>query len=132
MAKMAFLMVNNFFCIFKNTDQKKICASVVLKAEIKPKHENKKLWGVFLKNQKHTFLVVQNSTFYKSNLKSVFLRLFFNVNRSCMPSFIKNINIWAPWFFVKWKLWRACAGVRGAQVLQKFGFGLLKSYLTFG
>ena len=39
-AKMAFLTVNKFFVyIFKNSDQKNICASIVFKAESKPKHE---------------------------------------------------------------------------------------------
>ena len=36
-----------FFCIFKNTDQKNICVTIVLKAESKPKHEETFLWGVF-------------------------------------------------------------------------------------
>ena len=64
---MAFLMANTvafFKCVFKNTDQKDICASIVFKAESKPKHEEKKhFWGVFLQNQKHVFWGVQNSSF---------------------------------------------------------------------
>ena len=55
---MAFLAVNNFFF----TDQKNICASIVSKAGKKPKHE-KKIGGVFFKNQKRTFSGVQISTF---------------------------------------------------------------------
>ena len=39
-----------FLCVFKNTDQKNICASIVFKAESKPKHKEKFLWGVFFKN----------------------------------------------------------------------------------
>ena len=54
---MAFLTVNNFFkCVFKYTDQKNTCASIVFKAE-------SKRGGVFLKNQKDTFLEVQNGSF---------------------------------------------------------------------
>ena len=35
------------FCIFKNTDQKNICAFFVFKADSKPKHEKKNWGGVF-------------------------------------------------------------------------------------
>ena len=42
-------------CIFKNINQKNICASIVFKAESKPKHEEQKFWGFFFKNQKRTF-----------------------------------------------------------------------------
>ena len=35
-----------FLCVFKNTDQKNIYASIVLKAESKPKHEEN-FFGVF-------------------------------------------------------------------------------------
>ena len=51
-----------FLCIFKNTYQKNICASIVFKAESKPKHEENIFW-VFFKNQKCTFWGVQNGTF---------------------------------------------------------------------
>ena len=99
-AKMAFLTVNNFFlCTFKNTNLKNNCASIE-----KLKHEDNCFWGVFFKNQKHTFLGVKNGTFSKSNLKFVFLRLCINVKGSFMPIFTKNINIWAPWNFLKMKL----------------------------
>ena len=62
---MEYLTVNDFFLyIFKNTDQKINCASIVFKAESKPKHEEKFFWGgVFFKNQKCTFLGAQNGTF---------------------------------------------------------------------
>ena len=57
MAKMAFLKVNNFFlCVFKITDQKNICASIVFKAESEPKHKDKNFLGGFLqKPKKHFF-----------------------------------------------------------------------------
>ena len=42
-------------CIFKNTDQTDICASIVVKAESKPKHEEKRFWGVFLQKLKNAF-----------------------------------------------------------------------------
>ena len=48
---MTLLTVNNFFlCVFKNTDQKDICA------ESKPKHEEKFFWGGFLQNKKYYYL----------------------------------------------------------------------------
>ena len=62
---MAFLTAYTFFwCVFKNTDQKDICASIVFKAELKPKHEEKNSFEVFfIKNQKCTFSGVQNGSF---------------------------------------------------------------------
>ena len=61
---MVFLVVNNyFFGRFKNTNQKNICASIVFKAESKPKHEEKFFLVVFFKNKKRTFSGVRNGTF---------------------------------------------------------------------
>ena len=52
-----FLTVNSFFyCIFKNTEQKNICASIVFKDESEQKHEDKFLLGVFLQKPKMCFL----------------------------------------------------------------------------
>ena len=65
-AKMAFLFDSQelFLCVFKNTDQKNICASIVFKDESKPKREEIKFFlGLFFKNQKRTFSGVQNSSF---------------------------------------------------------------------
>ena len=36
-----------FLCVFKNTNQKNICASIVFKAESKPKNKEKKCLGGF-------------------------------------------------------------------------------------
>ena len=53
---MAFLTANGFFqCVLKNTDKKDICASIVFKSESKPKHEEEKIWGVFLQKPKTRF-----------------------------------------------------------------------------
>ena len=53
---MSFLKANSFFkCVFKNTDQKDICASIVFKAESKPKHLEKLFWGGFLQKPKTGF-----------------------------------------------------------------------------
>ena len=40
-----FLVDNNFFCIFKNTDLKNFCASVVLKIKTKEKYDEDFLNG---------------------------------------------------------------------------------------
>ena len=93
---MEFLTVNNFFCVFKNNDQKNICAYIVIKAKSKPKHEEKHFLRVFFKNQKLFFSGVLNGTFLKSNFIFVFLRFFFNVKGSSMPIFIKKILIFGP------------------------------------
>ena len=44
-----------FLCVLKNTNQKNICASIVFKAESKPKHEEKFFLGGFLQKQKTHF-----------------------------------------------------------------------------
>ena len=49
-----------------------------------------------------------------------------------MSIFTKNINIWAPWNFLKIKNFDVRAPTSSAISCQNFGFGLLKSYLTFG
>ena len=73
-----------FFVHFKNTNQKNICASIVFKAESKPKHEEEKnVGGFFFKNQKCTFSGVQISSF-KTQISIFFLRLFFNVKGNVM------------------------------------------------
>ena len=66
MAKMAFLTANSFFhCVFKNTDQKDICVSIVFTAESKPKHKTRRktFFGGFLQKPKHAFSGVQNCSF---------------------------------------------------------------------
>ena len=53
---MAFLTANSFLkCVFKNTDQKDICASIVFKAESKAKHEETFFGGVFHQKPKMRF-----------------------------------------------------------------------------
>ena len=48
MAKMAFLVVNNFFwCVFKNTEPNNNRVFIVFKAESEPKHKEKTFFGCF-------------------------------------------------------------------------------------
>ena len=52
---MAFLTINNFLlCVFKNTDKKNICASIVFKVESKPKHEENNFLVGFSSKTKNT------------------------------------------------------------------------------
>ena len=80
-----------------------MCASIVFKAESKPKQEEKNVLGLSSKIKNPLFWGSKMVLFKASNTKFVFLCLFFNVKGSCMPIFIKNINIWAPWNFLKIK-----------------------------
>ena len=76
-ANIVFLMVNNFFlCVFKNTDQKNICASIVFKAESKPKHEEKPFLGGFLQKPK---------THFYGGPKWYFLKVKFHI---CISAFV--------------------------------------------
>ena len=55
-AKIAFFDSSWLFLVcFQTYRQKDICASIVFKAESKPKHEEKHFWGFFFKNQKRAF-----------------------------------------------------------------------------
>ena len=53
--KWHFLMLITFFkSVFKNTDQKNICVSIVFKAESKLKHKEKMFFGGFPSKTKNT------------------------------------------------------------------------------
>ena len=124
---MVFLAINNFFlCVFKNTNKKNSCVFIVSIAELKPKHNKKNVWGVFFGGPKWYFLKVKfqicMSTF-----------VLYCKMKQLYANFHKKIIIFGPsGIFWKWKLWNACAGGHGTCTRQKFGFGLLKLYLTFG
>ena len=68
--------------------QKKICASIVFKAESKTKHEEKIVLGGFsLKTKNALFIMV----LFKSQISNLyFCGLFLNVKGSSMPIFIKK------------------------------------------
>ena len=53
-----------FQCIFKNTDKKDICASIVFKAESKLKHEEKTLFGGFSSKTKNVLFKTQISNLF--------------------------------------------------------------------
>ena len=129
MAKMAFLAVNNFFwCVFKNTEQNNNCVFIVFKAESRPKHEENIFLGVFLQKPKTRFFGGESKIVLKLKFKICISAFVLYCKRKLHTNFQKKILIFKPpGIFWKWKLWRACAGAR-----RNFGFGLLKSCLTFG
>ena len=98
MPKMAFLMANSFFLVrFQKYQPKGHFCAIDFKLNQSRNTKIRFFWGGFLqKYQKRAFLGVQNSSFKNSNFKFVFLCLFFDVKRSFMPIFTKNINIEAP------------------------------------
>ena len=113
-----------FLCVFKNTDQKKICASIVFKTESKLKHEEKFLFVSFLQKPKTHFFGGPKWSFLKVKFQIVLLHLLFNVKGSFMPIFTKKYNFFGPLeFFENEKF--------DVRARQKFGFAFLKSYLTF-
>ena len=86
-AKMAFLIVNNFFFAFSKISTKRTFV-LVFKTESKPKHK-KNFWGAFLqkqkktfgglffKNQKPAFSGVQNCSFFKFKFRIWFSAFLF-------------------------------------------------------
>ena len=86
---------------FLNATIRTFVCLLFLKLNESQNMKNKFVCGGFLQKPKHGFLGVQNSSFKNSNFKFVFLCLFFDVKRSFMPIFTKNINIEAPWNFLK-------------------------------
>ena len=87
-AKMAFLTVNNFFCAFSKTPTKRTFERLFfLKLNQSRNTRKKNVWGVFFKNPKRTICSLMQK------------------KASCQFS-KKNIYIWAPGIFWKWKLWR--------------------------
>ena len=94
---MGFLTVKNFFCAFSKIPTKRTLVRLLFLKMNQSRNTKKHFFGgVFFKNQKHTFLGVQNSTFKKSNFKFVFLRLFINVKGSSLPIFPKKYLYLGP------------------------------------
>ena len=95
MAKMAFLTANSFFqCVFKNTDQKDICVSIVFTAESKPKHKEKKnCWG-FPSKTKNAFFRGSKILVFKTKILNLFFCVssLMKMEASC-PFSQKNNNI---------------------------------------
>ena len=61
-----------YVCIFKNTDQKSICASIVFKAKSKPKHEKKNCFGVFSLKTKNTLFQGSKIVLFKSQISNLY------------------------------------------------------------
>ena len=86
-----FLVVNNgFLCVFKNTDQNKICASIVFKAKTKEKYEEKNVfYGYYFKTQKSSFLglnlffffIFSGFSFWKNHTNVILIIIFKNAQK---------------------------------------------------
>ena len=129
--KCTFSGVHQYFSSFfsdsalKTIDAQMLFWSVFLK----PKHENI-FWGVFLQKPKIHLFGGQKQQFLKLKFRFFFLRLLLNIKGSFMPIFTKEYSYLGPLEFFENDNFAARALVGGAR--RKFGFGLLKSYLTFG
>ena len=60
-----------FLCVFKNTDQKNICASIVFKAESKLKHEENFFWG-FSSKTKNALFWGSKMVLFKSQISNLY------------------------------------------------------------
>ena len=70
---MVFLTANSFFlCFFKNTDQKKICASIVFKAESKPKHKEKNFLVGFSSKTKNALFRGSKMVVFKTQISNLY------------------------------------------------------------
>ena len=96
-----------FLCVFKITEHKNICVSIVQKAESGPKHTQQFFfWGGGFSTKTKNLLFRGSKmvlVLFKSNFKFAFMRLFFNVKGSCMPIFTKNIIFGPPGILRKCK-----------------------------
>ena len=93
--------------------------------------QKKNFWGVFLQKPKTRFFGGENKIVLKLKFKICISAFVLYCKRKLYANFQKKILIFKPpGIFWKWKLWRACAVARRAR--RNFGFGLLKSCLTFG
>ena len=125
------LTANSFFqCVFKNTDQKDICASIVFKAEPKPKHKEIFFGGFFYQKPKTRFFGGPKWQFLKLKFQICISAFVLLCKRKLRADFHRKIIIFRPPGIFENENFAAHAPTRAAH--RKFGFGLLKSCLTFG
>ena len=88
---------------------------------------------VFIQKPKTRFFGGQNKIVFKLKFQICIFAFVLFCKRKLLANFHKKILIFEPpGMFWKWKLWCACAGARRPRERRYFGFGLLKSYMTFG
>ena len=114
-----------FFCPFSKIPTKRTPVRLLFLKLNQSRNTIENVWGgeFSSKTKKGTFWGVQNGTFWKSNFKIVFLRLYFNVKGSFVPIFTKKILKFGPLGIFEKENFDLC---------RKFGIGLIKSNLTFG
>ena len=87
--KTAFLTVKNFFFVFKNTDQKNICASIVLK--LNQSRNTKKIFlGGFSSKTQNTLFRGSKIVPFKSQISNLYFCVFFYVKGRSLPIFIEK------------------------------------------
>ena len=61
LSKLRFWQLTTLLCVFKNTAPKNVCASIVFKAKLEPKHKEKIVLGIFLQKPQRCFFEGFNS-----------------------------------------------------------------------
>ena len=106
--------------VFKNTDQKNICATIVFKAESKPKHEETSFLGGFSSKIKIALFRGSKMVLFKSQISNCISAFVLYCKRKLHANFHKkNINIWAPCNFFEKENFDKCALVHMACALFK-------------
>ena len=102
-------------CVFKNTDKNNICASIVFKAESKPKQKKFFFAVGFLQKPKTHFCGGPKWYFLKVKFQICISGVVLYCKRTLHANVHKKILIFGPpGIFGKWKLWRACASAARA------------------
>ena len=129
--KCTFSGVHQYFSsLFSDSALKTIDAQMLFwSVFLKPKPKEHFL-GFFSSKTKNTLFGGSKIVVFKTQISNFFLRLLFIVKGSFMPIFTKEYSYLGPLEFFENDNFAARALVGGAR--RKFGFGLLKSYLTFG
>ena len=90
------------------------------------------VWG-FLQKPRRRFFQGKNKIVFNLKFQICIFAFVLYCKRKPHANFHKQILIFeAPGIFWKLKLWRACADACRVHTFRNFGFGLLKSCLTFG
>ena len=119
-SKLRFWQLTTFLCIFKNTAQKNICASIVFEAKLDTKHKEKKLfWGFLFKTQSVLFLGVKINSFKNSIFKKKTV-LVFECKRKLYAKFHTKYWYLGPMIFFEMKILTHCAACALPAPMLKF------------
>ena len=122
--------VNNFFlCVFKNTDQKDICVSIVFKAESKPKHKENFFWGGFSSKTKNALFRGPKWYFSKVKYQICISAFVLYCKRKLYANFHKKYYFLGPLEFFEYENLTPVRRCARPDILE---LDFLKQYLTFG